>query len=107
MKLTELNPQFLKILDERTFQHTDDIAEADGMCFLCPVCFVTNNGTVGTHSCICWQPRVPQTINPIPGRWNFSGTGYSDLTLTAGSSSILLQGEGCKAHFFITNGEIK
>lgn len=107
MKLTELDPHFLKILSEREYQCADvSLAEADGVQFLCPVCFAKNGGPVGTHSVICWRPHVPPDVNPKPGRWEFSGTGYNDLTLTAGSSSILLT-SGCKAHFFITNGEIR
>jgi hypothetical protein len=73
---------------------------------------------IGVHGVICWQPHVPQTMPPVPGRWKFMGTGYNDLTLVAGSSSILLTctckpkpGEPpckcCKAHFFIKNGNIE
>ena len=118
MKLAELEPQFLKIEDERTFKHVNDVESADGICFVCPKCIVTLGGRAGAHSVICWQPCVPQTIPPIPGRWSFIGTGYTDLTLRAGSSSVLLTQtkvtkpdgtvvlEGCGAHFYITNGEI-
>lgn len=106
MKLTELKPEFLKIESERSYRKTDDIKEADGVFFLCPVCFKKNNGEKGTHYAICWRPHVPFTFKPVPGRWEFSGTGYEDLTLINGSSSILFQG-GCGAHFFIKNGEIK
>lgn len=106
MKLTELEPQFVKVIDERTFQDVDDVAQADGIIFVCPKCIVTLGGRAGAHSVLCWQPHVPQTIRPVPGRWNFVGSGYGDLTLRAGSSSIALTGEGCQAHFWITNGEI-
>jgi hypothetical protein len=83
----------------------------------------------GTHSIICWQPHVPQDTSPTPGRWTFHGTSFNDLTLTAGSSSIFLttpnddvcprcQRKGasrdtickfcpCRAHFHITDGEIR
>lgn len=33
------------------------------------------------------------------------GSGYSDLTLRAGSSSVMLTA-GCFAHFFVTDGNI-
>jgi hypothetical protein len=108
VRLTDLEAAFLKIVDGcgTTFRHVDILfPEADGIFFLCPVCFVTNQGRVGTHGIICWKPHVPQTMPPGPGRWDFQGTGLQDLTLVAGSSSILLKG-GCNAHFFIRNGEI-
>ena len=106
MKLTELKPTFLTREDDKSFRMTDDITKADGVEFLCPVCFKANNGPVGTHAIICWAPHVPQTTNPTPGRWNLNGTGYGDLTLTAGSSSILLRTAPGAAHFHVTNGEI-
>lgn len=106
MKLTELEPSFLKRTGDRSHQMIDDMSQADGIMFLCPVCFVKNNGAVGTHSIICWNPSVPVNITPGPGRWSMHGTGYTDLTLTATQSSIWLTGPGCGAHFFITNGEI-
>lgn len=105
MKLTDLEPSFLKMTSETSHQRDVTFEEADGILFLCPVCFKNNNGSAGTHSVICWRPRVPLTVFPKPGRWEFEGTGYNDLTLVAGSSSILLNG-GCNAHFFIKNGEI-
>lgn len=81
------------------------IADADGVMFLCPTC-VRNSGSVGVHCVLCWRPRVPADVAPKPGRWEFHGTGLADLTLSAGSSSILLQ-SGCAAHFFIERGLIR
>lgn len=107
MELSQLEPEFLKIIDENTNKRIDDITQADGIVFLCPVCFKNNgNSNIGTHSIICWQPHVPQERTPKPGRWKFEGTGYEDLSLVAGSSSILLNG-GCNAHFFIRKGKIE
>ena len=105
MKITELEPQFLKLIDDKTQGYVHSINEADGIMFLCPACFKNNGGNVGTHTIICWQPHIPQNIHPNPGRWNFLGSGYEDLELKAGSSSIALTG-GCNAHFFVRNGEI-
>lgn len=106
MRLLDLEPQFLRIAEpNKLYHHVDSIAEADGMLFLCPKCFVTNAGPVGAHSVVCWRPHVSQTELPVPGRWEFEGTGLHDLTLVAGSSSVLITG-GCNAHFFVRGGEI-
>jgi hypothetical protein len=105
MKLIELDPRLYKVLDDRTYQEVESVAEADGVWFLCPVCFRANGGPVGTHQVACWRPRVPLTISPAPGRWELVGTGLADLSLVAGSSSVLLT-SGCRAHFFVRSGEI-
>jgi hypothetical protein len=111
VKLRELIPGsgfgLVKLTDEHgSMVVVDTVAEADGVFYLCPVCFAKNGGPRGTHAIISWRPRVPQTISPTPGRWEFEGTTLDDITLVAGSSSILLQTAPCKAHFFIRNGEI-
>lgn len=107
MKLIELEPTFLILLSEKMFKMTDNLAEADGVQFLCPKCFAASDkGRIGVHSVICWNPKVPQTVSPVPGRWELLGTGYNDLTLRAGSSSVLIT-SGCMAHFYINNGEIQ
>jgi hypothetical protein len=107
MKLLEIKPQFIKAESTSLYKNVDDIKLADGIMFLCPKCFENNKGEVGTHSILCWQPHISQDYTPKPRRWKFLGTGYNDLTLQAGSSSILLQGEGCQAHFFIRKGNIE
>ena len=123
MKLLDLDPHFIRRElrpchvgapgcltvsehNEHEWHIPCEMAEADGVIFLCPKCFVDNKGPEGTHSVICWRPRVPVGVPPAPGRWEFEGTGLTDLTLRASSSSILLTGGGCAAHFFITNGSI-
>lgn len=93
----------------KLYRHdVDALSDAQGVLFLCPKCFVANGGPVGTHSVLCWflGRGVLDTEEPKPGRWNALGTGLSDLTLQAGSSSILLTGEGCKWHGFIRGGEV-
>lgn len=111
MRLTELEPHFLKVEDDRTSVMIDDLAAADGIDFLCPKCFQKNGGKRGTHSIICWfAGRVPDGKTPGPGRWTPSGTGYHDLTFVPGNpprSTSVLQIGGCAAHFFIENGEIR
>ncbi len=106
MKLTELEPKFVKMESESIWRTDAAISDCDGIEFLCPKCFAENNGPVGTHMIICWKPHIPQTIYPAPGRWNFEGASLDDLSLVAGSSSVALL-SGCKAHFFVTNGEIR
>lgn len=111
MRLSELEPQFLKLGKEDGHQvhsYVDTLAEADGILFLCPLCFKQNNGPIGTHSVICWfEDKVPDDVCPKPGRWFPTGTGIEDLSFVPKkkSNSVLLLG-GCNAHFFVTNGEI-
>lgn len=105
MKLADLDPRFIRRIDDTLFDFVEEIDQADGLLFLCPACFGANGGPRGTHSIICWRPRVPLTTSPKRGRWEFEGSGLEDLTLVAGSSSVLLTG-GCRAHFFIRNGEV-
>ena len=108
MRLLDLEPSFLKREDDTHFRFVDEITGADGVEFLCPKCFAENDmKRPGVHAVICWSPKVPQTTSPTPGRWEMLGTGLADLTLRASSSSVLLQGRGCKAHFFIENGNIR
>ncbi|MDE2470651.1 MAG: hypothetical protein KGL35_18385 [Bradyrhizobium sp.] len=109
MKLYELKAEFVRLTDGNNFRRVDSIAEAQGVMFLCPLCYAANNGSRGTHSVICWSRSrgVPDDIDPKPGRWVLKGTGLDDLTLDgeAGQSrSVLLLG-GCGWHGFVTNGE--
>ncbi len=87
----------------------DTIAKADGLLFLCPKCFAKNGGPVGTHSVLCWfVGKVPDDLDPKPGRWTPSGSGMEDLTFipSAGRShSVLLTGDSCKWHGFVANGD--
>lgn len=105
--LRQLEARFLRIRDSHHYDHVESISEADGVVFVCPKCFAEGgNRREGVHSVICWKPSVSPTISPGPGRWDLSGTGIDDLTLVAGSSSVLLT-RGCHAHFFVRNGHIE
>lgn len=116
MGLSELKPRFVALdrneRGQHVYRHVDAIDAADGVMFLCPTCFARNaadrgDGALGTHSVICWRPRIAQeeTVSG-PGRWELVGTSYGDLSLVGQpSSSVLLQG-GCNAHFFIRDGEV-
>ena len=114
MKLADLNPQFLRYdVDGEgvIYRHVDNIADAQGISFLCPKCYAANGGPVGTHSVICWSRSrgVPDDASPGPGRWTLDGTGYHDLTINGDppghARSILLPGDGCGWHGFVTNGD--
>jgi hypothetical protein len=109
---TDLEAKFLKVLPKDDEGHNwfqsegVTLAEADGIRFLCPKCFETNHGPVGTHSVICWfAGKVDGELDPKPGRWNPGGTGLDDLTFVPpGAVSVQLMG-GCNWHGFVANGE--
>lgn len=134
MRLVDLEPQFLRYEmqehDQATsaiirepgkypvFVSVPTIAEAQGVEFLCPKCFVTKGGPIGTHAVICWSSSagVPDDAQPGPGRWKLVGTGFADLTLAeepGKSRSVALNCEclepdGSKGpgwHGYITGGE--
>lgn len=85
----------------------DNLSEAEGVQFLCPLCFEKNNGSIGTHYVLCWfVGKVPDETEPKPGRWNPSGTGLDDLTFVPpGAVSVQLLGECCGWHGHVANGE--
>lgn len=114
MRLTELEPEFLRLTSHKgAFRRVKDIADAQGIWFLCPKCFVANGGPRRTHRVLCWSRSrgVPDDVTPGPGRWTLEGTGLDDLTLNGdasgggGARSVLLTG-GCGWHGFITGGEV-
>lgn len=82
-----------------------NFADAQGVWFLCPLCFAKNGGAVGTHSCeVTFEGRGAKDdegshgTNGQPTRWTASGTGLHDLVCTP---SILLTPPGCAWHGFI------
>jgi hypothetical protein len=108
--LAVLRPKLQRIITPgKTWLDVDVLGDAQGVRFLCPKCFSENGGSVGTHSVICWflGRGVSADESPGPGRWNALGTGLSDLTLQADSSSVRLTGEGCGAHFFVKAGQVE
>lgn len=109
MRLRDLDAMLLLIVSPTEFR-TDvaTLAEAQGIMFLCPKCFMELGGPVGIHSVICWfkERGVPDDMDPKPGRWNPSGTGIDDLTFVPpGAVSVALLGDGCKWHGFVRNGD--
>jgi hypothetical protein len=114
MRLVDLDPSFRRYNVENGktfFSKVETIGEAHGIEFLCPKCFITNKGAVGTHRVICWSRSrgVPDDARPRPGRWRIDGTGFYDLTLNADppgtARSVQLLG-GCAWHGHVTNGEV-
>lgn len=80
---------------------------ADGLMFLCPLCFTKNGGARGTHRVLCWfVGRVPGDLKPGPGRWTLTGTSIADFSLTP-SVDLSITKSGCQWHGFVTNGSAK
>lgn len=112
MRLTELEPVWIQHgqdEDGRQIMRTvSSLPEADGIRFLCPKCYATNGGRVGTHQVVCWfEGRVSDDVQPGPGRWNPTGDSFESLSFVPGrkTHSVLLLG-GCAWHGFVTNGDV-
>lgn len=112
MRLTELEPLFIRYESREADEYKVPVplAEAQGIFFLCPVCFTKNNGPVGTHGVeVTFRDRGvaddqgSHNTAGEPSRWAVTGTGVEDLTLTP---SIHLASSPCAWHGFITNGEV-
>lgn len=96
MKLTELEPQFLRAQDDENFRHVSALDQAQGIHFICPKC--------GGHSILVWfQHRgVPEELTPRT-RWTVAaGTGYDDLTLTPSIALV----DGCAWHGSVLGGDV-
>ena len=122
MKLTDLEPEFLFGVSDHHFRRAGDrrhavahavfedtpleeifAGEAQGVLFYCPGCFAKNEGPVGTERVLCWfkDKGVPPDELPGPGRWQVSGTGFDDLSL---SPSINV--DHGHWHGWVRNGEV-
>lgn len=102
MRLIELEPTFIRFEGLDSFWRDVEFSVADGISFLCPLCYVANNGIVGTHSIIVLFTRCNPAIMPTWHRWDMNGSKFDDLTI---SPSIRIT-VGCNWHGFIRNGEI-
>ena len=126
MRLTDLEPKFIRYVTQSKeeqfaegpatpteyLHHVDTLAEAQGIQFLCPVCFQKNSGPIGTHAIeVAFADRGvldhqgSHNRAGAPSRWSASGTSYSDLTTLP---SILIDPAlpACAGwHGYITNGE--
>lgn len=105
--LRELEAEFVKDTDGgKALTPVQTLAEADGVMYLCPKCFVANKGPVGTHRVLNWfEDKVPDDRRPT-GRWKPSGTGLDDLTFVPGKKSCSVRvTTGCLWHGFVTKGK--
>lgn len=105
----ELSPKFIKSNSEGGWRAVDSADDADGVMFLCPLCYQRNGGSVGTHQVVIWDLTVP--ISPLfsgPGRWALEGETLGSLSLSPAAPgrahSVHLQG-GCGWHGYVTNGQ--
>jgi hypothetical protein len=92
---------------EQGSRPVETVSEAQGVRFLCPLCYTKNGGSIGTHSVICWSRQVDDDKEPGPGRWSLHGNTIDDLTLhgdpVGGARSIQLLG-GCGWHGYVNSG---
>lgn len=120
MRLIDLEPEWINATSDKAFyrfsdshshvtyfahhdpEQSEELAQAHGICFLCPVCFKKNGGAVGTEHVLIWFAArpVPADYEPKP-RWQVAGTSFEDLTI---SPSINVGPEHW--HGWIRNGEV-
>lgn len=133
MRLVELEPQFIRVempvttwhrvkagVDPLKYTEADieevtgpkehwahcDFASAHGIVFLCPVhVHLDGHSTVWAFEGRgCPPGMLSHNKEGRDTRWQVSGTGYDDLTM---SPSLQVQAEPyCSAHFHVKNGEI-
>lgn len=108
LRLRDLDAEFVQRWareGQTGWSRVDSLAEADGVWFLCPKCYLANGGEIGTHHVLCWfVGKVPDDVAPRPGRWVPSGTGIDDLTFVGPAAASVLLTSGCQWHGYIRNG---
>ncbi len=94
--------------EQNVIRHVETFAEAQGVWFLCPLCFAKNGGAIGTHYVdVTFEGRGAKDdegshdLQGRPSRWSASGSSLDDLSC---SPSVLLLGPGCGWHGYITSG---
>lgn len=89
-----------------------ELAEAQGVQFVCPKCLRERGERPGCHMVLCWfrGRGVPDHLGPKPGRWTPAGSGLQDLSFAHGDpsapNSVQLNG-GCNAHFMVEGGRCR
>jgi len=103
VKLTALDPALYRVSAPGCYTPVTDLAEAQGVMFLCPRCFAVKGSVAGVHSVMVWfrGRDVPPDETPA-ARWVVSGYDLNDLTL---KPSIHIQ-TGCKWHGFVIAGDV-
>jgi len=97
--LTDLDAQFVQLMDDNGLEHKPDAKHAHGLWLECPGCH--------NHRILVWfanplsPPPVDETHSP-PGRWTRSGTTLGDLTL---APSILII-QPCGWHGWVRDGKV-
>jgi hypothetical protein len=109
--LRELEAEFIRYDGETaSFRKTESIQDAQGILFLCPQCFLKNNGGPGTHSVLIsfsdrgvTDAQGSHNKEGKPTRWGIQGgSGLDDLQL---SPSIHLE-DTCGWHGHIGHSGI-
>lgn len=83
MRLEELNPSFIQIVNAELVTEVKSIEEAQGLRFSCPFCYEVHGGLQGSHPIILWffGRGVPSDMPPS-GRWRIvQGETFADLKL--------------------------
>ena len=96
--LDELEPTFIKIVDDKSIKLVDSLTDAQGIMFLCPRC--KRDNVTGVHQVMVWfaDRGVPNNKSPGPYRGKIvKGSSIYDLTL---EPSIVIS---CW-HGFVTDG---
>jgi len=101
-KLEVLCARFVVPSANGSWREVETRAEAQGIWFLCPLCFEHHGGDVGTHGVLVWfvGVGVPDAVKPVT-RWKAYGLDMSDLSL---SPSVKLWA-GCAWHGWVRSGE--
>ena len=98
MKLTDLDPHFLRQRDKQTFVATDDLHEAVALQLRCPCChWAFRHNHQAVHRVTVWRPRAG---------WDFGGSGYGDLSFIAGRGDVVAVTPSCGAPFTVRAGKV-
>lgn len=119
MRLRDLDASFVGEVNGSSSKQLSDVDGAQGIMFQCPKCaqgkeVQEKDGerfVIGVHYVLCWfsNPRnaekVPISLAPTPGRWQFEGNSIDDITFIGPDAASVLLFGGCSWHGFIRNGD--